>query len=314
MGIDFDNVKATFKSNSSETSTNTSETNSNETTISEIPREIETIIEIEPTTTTTTTQSTILKTLTKIIMPTEDSDFYDDSDYYDSECETYIQDDSDIENGGIETDDEIYDYDVKISLDGRCGKDFGVCREGYCCSKWGWCGNTDFHCNAEKGCNSKFGTCNTVDTTVDQNGDTNGNKDIETEIQENAKVSLDGRCGEEFGVCREGYCCSKWGWCGNTDFHCSIDNGCNSKFGACNTVDTSVDQYGDANENNNIETETQENIIKISLDGKCGEGLGVCREGYCCSKWGWCGKSDIHCNVKEGCNPQYGICYNANTF
>jgi len=48
------------------------------------------------------------------------------------------------------------------------------------------------------------------------------------------KVSTDGRCGPEFGSCPSGYCCSKWGWCGVTDAHCSVSAGCLSEFGKCN--------------------------------------------------------------------------------
>ncbi|OUM65170.1 carbohydrate-binding module family 18 protein, partial [Piromyces sp. E2] len=38
------------------------------------------------------------------------------------------------------------------------------------------------------------------------------------------------RCGE----CYPGYCCSKYGWCGQSNDHCSISNGCQSEFGDCN--------------------------------------------------------------------------------
>ena len=33
-----------------------------------------------------------------------------------------------------------------------------------------------------------------------------------------------------------------------------------------------------------------------------------CPSGECCSKHGWCGKSDIHCNVSEGCQSEFGKC------
>ncbi|OUM56505.1 carbohydrate-binding module family 18 protein, partial [Piromyces sp. E2] len=36
----------------------------------------------------------------------------------------------------------------------RCGEDYGVCPEGQCCSKYGWCGITEEHCGA--GCQSEF--------------------------------------------------------------------------------------------------------------------------------------------------------------
>jgi len=41
--------------------------------------------------------------------------------------------------------------------------------------------------------------------------------------------------------------------------------------------------------------------------GQCGDGYGICPSGQCCSKYGWCGKSDSYCGVS--CQPAYGICY-----
>ncbi|OUM65016.1 carbohydrate-binding module family 18 protein, partial [Piromyces sp. E2] len=46
------------------------------------------------------------------------------------------------------------------------------------------------------------------------------------------------RCGPDNNnaVCDSGYCCSKYGWCGKSDDHCSIKKGCQSEFGSCNGV------------------------------------------------------------------------------
>jgi hypothetical protein len=55
-----------------------------------------------------------------------------------------------------------------------------------------------------------------------------------TNVKPTTKISTDGRCGPEFGSCPSGYCCSKWGWCGVTDAHCSVSAGCLSEFGKCN--------------------------------------------------------------------------------
>jgi len=46
----------------------------------------------------------------------------------------------------------------KISTNGQCGKEYGVCPSGNCCSKYGWCGTSSEHCG--KGCQSEFGKCN----------------------------------------------------------------------------------------------------------------------------------------------------------
>jgi len=107
-------------------------------------------------------------------------------------------------------------------------------------------------------------------------------------VKNSTKVSTDGRCGKKFGVCQKGYCYSQIVWCGKSDLHCDVENGCQSEFGTCK---------GDP-----------DNCRKISMNGKCGKKFGVCRKGYCCSKLGCCGKSDLHCNVEKGCQSKFGIC------
>ncbi|ORX46004.1 hypothetical protein BCR36DRAFT_238129, partial [Piromyces finnis] len=44
-----------------------------------------------------------------------------------------------------------------VSADGRCGKGYGSCPKGTCCSKYGYCGVTSEYCGA--GCNINYGTC-----------------------------------------------------------------------------------------------------------------------------------------------------------
>ncbi|OUM56503.1 carbohydrate-binding module family 18 protein, partial [Piromyces sp. E2] len=48
------------------------------------------------------------------------------------------------------------------------------------------------------------------------------------------------RCGEDYGECPEGQCCSKYGWCGITNEHCGI--GCQKEFGEC-LADSTNDEY-----------------------------------------------------------------------
>ena len=44
----------------------------------------------------------------------------------------------------------------------------------------------------------------------------------------------DGSCGAKVGKsCRPGSCCSKWGWCGLFDGHCSLKGGCQADYGQC---------------------------------------------------------------------------------
>jgi len=141
---------------------------------------------------------------------------------------------------------------------GRCGKDYGgaVCKSGYCCSKYGYCGTTEDHCELTKGCQSEFGDCSTKKS---------------------------GQCGKGIGSCPSGYCCSKYGWCGKSSDHCLASKGCQSSFGECKNDNESV-------------------------KGKCGNGIGKCPSGYCCSKYGWCGKTLDHCSVTKGCQSSFGEC------
>jgi len=44
------------------------------------------------------------------------------------------------------------------STSGKCGKEYGKCQKGQCCSKYGYCGETSAYCGT--GCQSDFGKCN----------------------------------------------------------------------------------------------------------------------------------------------------------
>jgi len=97
---------------------------------------------------------------------------------------------------------------VKISTNGKCGPEDGKCPDNKCCSKYGYCGTSEKHCGT--GCQSEFGQC--TSTT-------------------NVKISTNGKCGPEDGKCPDNKCCSKYGYCGTSDKHCST--GCQSKYGKC---------------------------------------------------------------------------------
>jgi hypothetical protein len=102
---------------------------------------------------------------------------------------------------------------VKPTFKSQCRNGYGSCDEGYCCSKYGWCGKTSDYCS--DGCQLEFGICNEINSTGNE-------KDID---------DITDRCGEEYGKCADGLCCSKFGWCGTTSDHCGI--GCQSQFGNC---------------------------------------------------------------------------------
>jgi len=50
----------------------------------------------------------------------------------------------------------------------RCGRKYGSCDYGYCCSKSNYCGKEDTYCSIRKGCQSKYGICFDYDNPTDQ--------------------------------------------------------------------------------------------------------------------------------------------------
>jgi len=102
--------------------------------------------------------------------------------------------------------------------------------------------------------------------------------------KDDVKVSTNGKCGAEDGKCPTGKCCSKYGYCGTSEKHCGT--GCQSEFGQCGNIN---------------------GIIPVSTNGKCGEADGRCPNGQCCSKYGYCGTTDKHCD--KGCQSEFGQCY-----
>eukprot|EP00833_Pecoramyces_ruminatium_P018738 jgi/Orpsp1_1/1192770/evm.model.d7180000095748.1 len=101
----------------------------------------------------------------------------------------------------------------------------------------------------------------------------------------NDKISTNGKCGVNYGKCPSNECCSQWGYCGKTSDYCG--KGCQSEFGKCENSGSSY---------------------PISTDDRCGNEFGTrCPSGECCSKHGWCGKSDAHCG--SGCQSEFGKCF-----
>eukprot|EP00835_Amoeboradix_gromovi_P001158 NODE_47_length_27404_cov_0.284270.p3 type:complete len:808 gc:universal NODE_47_length_27404_cov_0.284270:18383-20806(+) len=86
------------------------------------------------------------------------------------------------------------------------------------------------------------------------------------------------QCGQLFGPCRDGSCCSKFGFCGDNEDFCEINAGCQTQYGYC---------WG----------------ICAPLNGRC---VGTTD---CCSLDGWCGTSNEHCNptplIKSCVNPKH---------
>ncbi|KAK7978655.1 hypothetical protein PG996_004709 [Apiospora saccharicola] len=86
-------------------------------------------------------------------------------------------------------------------------------------------------------------------------------------------ITPDGTCGSTKPgayACKEGYCCSKWGWCGTNPEFCG--DGCDKEYGACGIPTPTPTPH------------------PISADGSCGPGSAGpyrCADGNCCSLFGW---------------------------
>jgi len=121
---------------------------------------------------------------------------------------------------------------LDVTTDGQCGSGHGVCAEGYCCSRFGWCGSTPLHCNVSEGCQSKFGKCDgSPSTTIDDEPTTTTSP---SPTSDDDGYTETGKCGPNDGKCRPGQCCSKYGWCGTGKAYCDV--GCQKEFGGCNEI------------------------------------------------------------------------------
>ena len=184
----------------------------------------------------------------------------------------------------------------QIITTGRCGPGFPLAdgspttcdpdSADFCCSPGGWCGHSWEHCSCD-GC---------VNYRPDSEDD------IPPPVTVKPYVRPDNRCGPEFpldgkpGRCDPeayGHCCSEYGYCGNEFAHCNCDKcvnfcpGCPSK--PFNITD------------------------RVRSDNKCGPRWELLDDGkpsecnpkndfYCCSKAGYCDKTEEACNCPECVN------------
>jgi hypothetical protein len=120
--------------------------------------------------------------------------------------------------------------------------------------------------------------------------------------------SEDGSCGLNARKCAYagfGNCCSVHNECGFSREHCG--DGCQSGFGICRE-EISGQKSG---------------AKKASLDNGGGKGVSQgttcggqtsCKDspaGPCCSKYGFCGSSDLYCNLALGCQEKFGTCHSS---
>jgi len=200
------------------------------------------------------------------------------------------------------------------------------------------------HCLIEKGCQPEFGTClsekhftpveitstlyiktktgtkqlptsiKSSTTTSTTTTTTTSTKTIPTNIQPKKIYECGVIDGKNYGNCtvinpqNTAYislgCCNKDGRCGLTSDYCSVNAGCQNKYGMCLIDKETPVSSATADENSKI-------------GQKCGKGHGSCiikgEDGHtyehisCCSEKGYCGLSDDHCG--KGCQSEFGACY-----
>ncbi|OAK98365.1 glycoside hydrolase/deacetylase [Phaeosphaeriaceae sp. SRC1lsM3a] len=126
-----------------------------------------------------------------------------------------------------------------VSTNGLCGSQNGATCAGSvfgnCCSRFGYCGSSSDYCGADN-CNPTYGTCGSgsgTTTTPSAPTPTASNTPPPTSTPQPAGISQNGLCGVQGGeTCTGsvwGACCSQWGYCGDSDAHCT---NCNSAFGS----------------------------------------------------------------------------------
>jgi|ERR1711874_48404 len=182
-----------------------------------------------------------------------------------------------------------------VRTDRRCGPEFPLpdgspaqcdgTSGNHCCSKHGYCGPGPDHCACPGCVDYRSGVAKTVELVV-------------------GRVRVDRRCGAEFPLpdgqpaeCDGGSvnpCCSKWGYCGPGDAHCSCPT--------CKDYRTEDQKLSDWEG-----TWRKDRRCGPEFPLPDGSGPGECNpnsDKFCCSKWGYCGGDGEHCGCDECVNYQ----------
>ncbi|KAI9218274.1 hypothetical protein BC828DRAFT_223538 [Blastocladiella britannica] len=185
--------------------------------------------------------------------------------------------------------------DTPGGINSQCGSGKPSCGTGLCCSQFGFCGNTAGHCAAGS-CQPRYSGLNAC---------ASGSADF---------------CGTGKPQCPTGQCCSQYGYCGTGASYCGA--GCQPVFssgGTCSaggsSSSSSTTATSTATTSTTVTTTTSTMTTTTGtptpapLDSRCGNGIGSCPIGQCCSRNGYCGIEDVYCDkATYGCQPQYGLC------
>ncbi|KAK9712787.1 hypothetical protein K7432_006900 [Basidiobolus ranarum] len=186
---------------------------------------------------------------------------------------------------------------ARVSKDDRCGMINGekvTCPSGECCSSFGWCGTSKEHCVTDClfQCKKPKPTTSVKPTSKPSTTVSTGPKPTKTIISSDWTCGLKGKI---LVQCPSGYCCSEYGYCGNTEEYCKNPQ-----------PTTSVKPTGKPS--TTVSTSPNPTKTVISSDWTCGLKVKVlvqCPSGYCCSEYGYCGNTEEYCgsNPPQPTNP-----------
>jgi hypothetical protein len=192
--------------------------------------------------------------------------------------------------------------ELKISTNGQCGSKDGKCPNGHCCSKYGWCGTSEQHCLVENGCQSEFGQCKNyqsdpISTTTTTTTTITTTTTTTTDSRNNMACTYYNI--KPFST----YCQQRTGTVTYTTYGINCIESVRCIYdGTTIPFNPSIHTY--TSTINSIPTIN----LKITVNGQCGSKDGQCPSGQCCSKYGWCGTSEKHCLVENGCQSEFGQC------
>jgi len=182
----------------------------------------------------------------------------------------------------------------KVRSDRRCGNEFPLpdgnpsecdgASENHCCSIHGYCGPGASHCACAGCVDYRDGVGKTVQLVE-------------------GRVRIDRRCGPQFPL-EDGEpsecdgstinpCCSKWGYCGPGSDHCDCPECVDYRSEEDKKKDFGLSGSG---------TWRKDRRCGPDFPLPDGSGPTECNpesENFCCSKWGYCGGDEEHCDCEE---------------
>jgi len=169
----------------------------------------------------------------------------------------------------------------------NCGAGIGKCSKGLCCSKYGYCGETTEYSGT--GCESEFGRCDDVNTkavTTKKTTTTTKQKKVTTTTKAKKSTTSTKKTSTKKTTTKK-----------TTTKKTTTKKVVTTKNGTTTVKKVTTTK----------KTTTTTISKKISSDGKCGTKYGTtCPDGYCCSQYGYCGRTTEYCG--KGCQSEFGKC------